>query len=333
MNINDFNCIEFIKRHPRSNIFQISEMYEVYKKTKNYEPIFLYITGSNDSVEATLLVVIQKEHSGVLGKFSSRAIVWGGPLVKDNNLEILDLLLKKFCKQIGKIAIYSQFRNLWKWSDEEITIFKNNGFVYEDHLDIIHDISQPVEKQLMKMHTGRRKNISRAVKNEVEFDEISTVSELEMSLFLISDTYKKIKLPIPDKSYFISAFECLKNKGYVKFFKASLKNSIIAVRFVFCYNNLIYDWFAGADEKYLDKYPNDFLPWKVMEWGHENGFLLFDFGGAGKPNVPYGVREYKLKFGGDLITYGRFEKVHRPFMLKVGKMGFELYKRFKYVCK
>ena len=37
------------------------------------------------------------------------------------------------------------------------------------------------------------------------------------------------------------------------------------------------------------------------------------FGGAGKPDKPYGVRDYKLKFGGQLVNWGRFEKVHKPF--------------------
>ena len=63
------------------------------------------------------------------------------------------------------------------------------------------------------------------------------------------------------------------------------------------------------------------LPWKIMEWGHENGYKLFDFGGAGKPNIPYGVRDYKLKFGGDLVNFGRFEKVHKKYRMAFGKIG------------
>jgi lipid II:glycine glycyltransferase (peptidoglycan interpeptide bridge formation enzyme) len=52
---------------------------------------------------------------------------------------------------------------------------------------------------------------------------------------------------------------------------------------------------------------------EVFLWGHERGFTRFDFGGAGKPNVPYGVRDYKLKFGGELVNTGRMIRIHRPF--------------------
>jgi len=34
----------FVYNHPNGNIFQTPEMYEVYKQTKNYEPIFFTIS-------------------------------------------------------------------------------------------------------------------------------------------------------------------------------------------------------------------------------------------------------------------------------------------------
>lgn len=102
---------------------------------------------------------------------------------------------------------------------------------------------------------------------------------------------------------------------------------MIGVRIVLCYKELIYDWFAGADEKYLRYRPNDILPWEVMKWGSLNGYKVFDFGGAGIPNVPYGVRDYKLKFGGELVNFGRFENIHKPILMKIGKFGLRVYKK------
>ena len=66
-----------------------------------------------------------------------------------------------------------------------------------------------------------------------------------------------------------------------------------------------------------------------MEWGSNNGYKIFDFGGAGKPNLAYGVRDHKLKFGGELVEFGRFEKVHNKFLMKVGELGLKLYKFIK----
>ena len=81
--------------------------------------------------------------------------------------------------------------------------------------------------------------------------------------------------------------------------------------------------------EYYNKYPNDLIPWEVFLWGKEHGFELFDFGGAGKPNKPYSVRDYKLKFGGELVNYGRFEKVHKPLLMEMGKTGLKIWQKLK----
>lgn len=51
---------------------------------------------------------------------------------------------------------------------------------------------------------------------------------------------------------------------------------------------------------------------KYFDRGHQNRFQIFDFGGAGKPNVSYGVRYYKMSFGGKLVNYGRYTLVLNP---------------------
>ena len=74
----------FVYNHPYGNIFQTPEMYEVYQNTKNYEPVFLTVVNNRDEISGTLLAVIQKEYSGVLGNFTARSIIHGGPLIKDD---------------------------------------------------------------------------------------------------------------------------------------------------------------------------------------------------------------------------------------------------------
>ena len=134
---------------------------------------------------------------------------------------------------------------------------------------------------------------------------------------------------MPDKTLFTESHQQLSKQNILKTFVAVSNEEIIGCRMVLCYGDIVYDWYAGASEKHLDKYPNDFLPWKVMQWGSLNGYKYFDFGGAGKPNEAYGVRDHKLKFGGNLIEYGRFEKIHNNFMMQIGKLGLKAFKLIK----
>ena len=53
--------------------------------------------------------------------------------------------------------------------------------------------------------------------------------------------------------------------------------------------------------------------------GREQGFDLFDFGGAGRPDEHYGPREFKAKFGGELVDFGRDVLVHTPMRLRLSR--------------
>jgi hypothetical protein len=63
----------------------------------------------------------------------------------------------------------------------------------------------------------------------------------------------------------------------------------------------------------------------VTSMGKEHKFRLFDFGGAGKPCEKYGVREFKAKFGGELVSFGRYIFVHSPFLFGLCKVGYGIW--------
>jgi lipid II:glycine glycyltransferase (peptidoglycan interpeptide bridge formation enzyme) len=71
------------------------------------------------------------------------------------------------------------------------------------------------------------------------------------------------------------------------------------------------------------------LIWHILEWGAGHGYRLYDFGGAGKPGEAYGVRDFKAKFGGELVCYGRNVCEHAPQLLKFSKLGYSLYRKLK----
>ena len=50
--------------------------------------------------------------------------------------------------------------------------------------------------------------------------------------------------------------------------------------------------------------------------------------GAGKPNVPYGVRDFKAEFGGQLVEHGRFLHICQPFLYRIGTLGVRLLKQY-----
>jgi lipid II:glycine glycyltransferase (peptidoglycan interpeptide bridge formation enzyme) len=84
----------------------------------------------------------------------------------------------------------------------------------------------------------------------------------------------------------------------------------------------IYEWYVcGMDEEYREQYPSVVATHAAIEYAKQNDIPLFDFMGAGEPDVPYGVRDFKMEFGGELVEYGRFLCVRKPLLYWIGKMG------------
>ena len=323
---------DFVYKHPHCNIFQSPEMYEVYKATKNYEPFFIAVVNDQNEILGTLLAVIQKEHLGLLGIFSARAIIWGGPLVKDNNLKVLDFILSEYNKVIKRRAIYSQFRNLWNFENVK-HVFLSNGYKYEDHLNILVDLKKSQENLINELSYNRRYGIRRAKREGVKFSIENDISALKECYKILYEVYTYAKLPLPDFTLFSSLYEITNERLGIKIFTAQYDYKIIGCLLGLYYKDIIYDFYAGSYHKFYKKYPNDLIPLEIFLWAKENGFKTFDFGGAGKPHEEYRVRDYKKQFGGEFVNYGRFEILHKLLLYRFGKIGLEIYKKIKDVRK
>lgn len=330
--ISNFSLIDkekwqsFVKNHPRGNFFQTPNMFNVLLETRNFSP-FLLIGIQGDKIVGVLLANIQKNIKGKFGFFTSRAIIIGGPLVKENNPQLTNQLLSEFKKRVHRKVIYSQFRNLFELSPLEKEQFKKIGYSYQDHLDIHIALNKSPEKILADIHKSKKRNYTKSKNKGVIIKEISDENQIVDCYRLLQETYNRVKLPIPDISHFKSLSNLSASSR--KYFGVYYNNKLIAFRLVLLYKNMIYDYYAGHDSVFNNKYPNDTLIINVLKWGSLNGFHFFDFGGAGKPNEKYGVRDYKMKFGGTLVNYGRFEKKHWPLLYFIIKQLFLLWKKLR----
>ena len=91
----------------------------------------------------------------------------------------------------------------------------------------------------------------------------------------------------------------------------------------------VYAWYAcGDDMLYKKLSPSVMANYAGICHAAENGFAKFDFMGAGKPDDGgYGVRDFKLKFGGELLELGRYIHVCNPLLYSIGSMAVKILKK------
>jgi lipid II:glycine glycyltransferase (peptidoglycan interpeptide bridge formation enzyme) len=112
-----------------------------------------------------------------------------------------------------------------------------------------------------------------------------------------------------------------------RFVLAQIDDTSVACSLELLYKDTIYGWYGGTDRQYGKHNPSEIMHWRIFEWGAKQGFSIYDFGGAGKPDEEYGVRDFKAKFGGELVDLGRYTCIHAPLRLKLSKVAYRLYQQ------
>jgi len=314
---------EFVQNHPRGNIFQTPEMYEIYGQARNNETHIGAVLNAQGNILGILSSVVQEDFRGFLGYFTARAINWGGPLIVHDDPGVLSYLLGQYNRQFKKKVIFSQFRNFWD-QEESKSVFVSRGYGYQEHLNFLVDLELNEDELWKRVHSKRRNEIRRAKKEGTRVQEITGETGIIEAYAILGKVYKKAGLPLHHQSLFMTAFRELHPPGMIRFFGAYLQDKLIGTMVVLCFKDTLYDWYAGSLRQYYNKYPNDLLPWEVFLWGKRQGYKTFDFGGAGHPDKPYGVRDYKKKFGGRQVCFGRYTRVHKPLLMKTGTLGLKI---------
>ena len=317
--------------------------------------------GDKDGSRLVGVIVgyITRERNAIKQFFTRRAIIIGGPLLDEHisdealsallsavkNLPILNPSLKgrtldttkqsPFPSGEGRgeaytpfpsgragvgLPIYIETRNFHDYSKWK-SVFETNGFAYQPHYDIhVHCNAQH------QMSEQRIRQVKKALKNGATICEAQSEQEIRDWYRILSQLYRtKVRTPLFSEEFFLQFYR----NGVGKYLFVKHEGKVIGGMMCPVLNGkAIYEWYVcGQDEEYRELSPSVVATHAAIEDAKENGLPLFDFMGAGVPDVPYGVREFKREFGGEIVEYGRFLCVRKPLLYAIGKMGVKWLKR------
>ncbi|MEM5773447.1 MAG: GNAT family N-acetyltransferase [Anaerolineaceae bacterium] len=318
----------FVEGHPQGNIFHTPEMHQVFARAKGCTPTLWAAVRPNGRPAALLLPVRVTLFPRPLRSFSTRALVYGGVLHDDSSagVEALRLLLREY-NRAARGVLFTEMRNLTSLNPIQPTL-QTAGFQYEEQLNYLIHLDRPGDELLQSIGKRTRHRIRRAMKRrEVVIAEIVDRSELALFYNLVSLSYEAARVPLADRSMFEAAFDVLRPKGMVKYLLAWVGDQCVAASAELLYKDVIFGWYSGVKREFSAYAPNEILMWHLLEWGAKHGYRVYDFGGAGRSDQPYGVRDFKAKFGGELVSYGRNIKIHSPANLFISKAAYQIYRR------
>ena len=312
-----------VDRSPYATWFQTKEAYEFYAANPNEMKSFAVGIKEDNNLKGLVVGYITNEKNSIKQFLTRRAIIIGGPLldknISDEVLKILLLALKRLLMDV----IYIETRNFNDYTQWK-SIFEHCGFAYQPHLNFHQDCTK--ENILSSMSESRRRQIKKAIKNGVEIVEASSIKEVKAFYDILFDLYRnKVKTPLFAWTFFKDFYI----QSYGKYFLVKYQDTIIGgIMCPILQDKAIYEWFVcGLDDVYKNQYPSVMATYAAIEYANKHNIPLFDFMGAGKPSEAYGVREFKARFGGELVEYGRFLCVRQPLLYYIGKLGVKLLKK------
>ncbi len=315
---------KFVDQHTNGSFFQSGSCFQYLEGITGYLPFLLIATDDSDSIQGSLLGVFQSNGGGIKSWLSRRLIVWGGPLVAPgiDQKAITAELLQQLEKQASGKAIYVEFRNFFDTTSLKAA-FTHQGFHYRDHLNFLvkTDTLAEVQKRVSK---SRMRQIKSSLKTGATIAEATSEEEVKAFYQILQKLYReKVKKPLPAIALFIKLWQSPVAKVFVVKYEGQVVGGILCPIFN---NQVIYEWYVcGEDGLIKGLHPSVLATWAPIEYALQQGYDHFDFMGAGRPDQDYGVREFKARFGGKEVCYGRYEKVVNKPLYHVGKLGLRLY--------
>lgn len=314
-----------VVQSPVASWFQTPEAYDFFDSLSFLEA-FCVAVETKGVLKGVVVGFVQKDGGRIKQYFSRRAIVNGGPLLADDITEKeLTALLTATKDILKRKAIFVETRNFSDYSRWR-KVFEKCGFAYEPHYDIWVDTSS---MDVVNEHLGksRKRDIRVSLRDGASLVAHPTSEQVRAYYAILLDLYvTKVKTPLPPLEYFENLYEKPSSAFLLVEFDGKIVGGTVCVGLA---GRTLYEMYAcGRDGVFKNIFPSELATFAGMQYAAENGYACFDMMGAGKPDDGgYGVRDFKLKFGGSLKELGRNRYVCNRLLFALGRLAVKIMKK------
>jgi len=323
----------FVDAHPSGTIFHTPEMFEVFARAEQHRPMLWAAVNDKGEPLVLFLPVEITLMDGVFRGLTTRAVSYGGILCSPGGeaLEALELLLQNYVREVRNGILFTEIRNLSDATPLQPTLARC-GFRYAEHLNYLISLNRTLEEIGDGFSRRLRQTIRQGLKRQkVVVEPATDRHQVDICYRLVQKTYARARVPLPDHSLIEAAFDVLSSKQMMRTCLARVGEEYVGGSIELLYKDVVYAWYCGMDRRYASWASGELIVWDILAWGVKNGFKTYDFGGGGKPGEEYGVRDFKAKFRGDQVCFGRNAFVHAPVKLQLSELGYRLYRLFHQV--
>ena len=300
--------------------WQTEEAYRFFAGTQDFHADVLGVM-TDERLMGLAVILRPQVKSGVLQWFSRRALIMGGLLLSNSiSDEALTALLHAIHENTTD-CIYTEIRDLHDFSRWR-QVMETSGWEYQPHLNIRMDTTNAVQAA-ERIGRHKRRRIDTTLRAGAQVVNHPTEEQLQDYYRLLRQLYKRrVRKPLPSWEFFRTLFHhpacrmvLAENEGRI------IGGSVCIV----WQGKALYEWYAcGRDDDKRIVSPASLTKYAEIQIAGEEGIPMIDLMGAGRPDKPYGVRDFKAEFGGETVEHGRYIYVQKPILYTLGKAGMRI---------
>jgi lipid II:glycine glycyltransferase (peptidoglycan interpeptide bridge formation enzyme) len=219
-------------------------------------------------------------------------------------------------------VLFTEVRPLYPQSREKPAL-EACGYEHGRYLNYLTDLRKSPDELIQRMTKNGRRDLRTGQRQGLAAEDATSISGVDEVYQLLQESFARARLPLAPKELFVNALNILSPHSMIKLLLARLEGRPAAGGVLLCHRETVFFWYAGMTR--LNNIRSmEVLCFEMLQWGHSQQYTTFDYGGAGWPDKPYGVRKFKAKFGGELVDHGRYRKIYSPLKFAVAEKAYAM---------
>ena len=296
---------EFIKSHPLATIHQSPTWGHFQQKIAYRGKYWIVVLEKNDKIIGGTMLVRHKVRQKYSWLYAAR-----GPLLKEmKDIKLLIPEIKKIAKD--ERSIFLRIDPPLIEEMEKLKGFKKIKEGFQPQHTLILDLSKSEDQLLKEMKPKGRYNIKLAAKKGVEvfISDINNTKEFQKDLedfsTILEETTKRDGFRGHKIDYYKNMLESLDSNA--KLYLAKFNGKTIAAIIATFFNDTAIYYYGASSNEHRNLMAPYLLQWTAIKDAKKMGLKKYDFLGISPDKNTkhpwHGVTAFKLKFGGEKITY------------------------------
>ena len=193
----------YVRRHPKGNVFHLSDMLDAYSATPKHE-VFARMTVSDEGKVLALLAAVRVETlSGLASPFASRSIFYAEPICESSDAGESALLglIAEHDEAMQRRTLFAEVRNIAEAARERQSLTAA-GYEFADYLNYEVDTRKLSEELFKQLSKSTRNKIRRSGTQGIVIETDSSHAGIERMYPLIRRSYDRAGVPVVDSALF-----------------------------------------------------------------------------------------------------------------------------------